>query len=271
MKSFRDKVVVVTGAGSGIGNALIVELAKQGASLAFCDVKSLDKTIKDIEPYNVNVYYELFDIANSSDLKKFSENVIKHFGYIDVLINNAGIALGDISFDKVSEKDFEKITEINYYGVVKTTQYFYQTLLNRPEAALVNLSSSQGILALPYLVPYCTTKFAVRGFTDALRIEHQIRKIKHFTVHTVHPGRVATDITLSADYQGPRSKQFDADLKNGISASSAAKTILDGIKNNTPRIFVSDGFLHDALARLLPASYHHIIALYMKIKKLKTD
>ncbi|MBK9791610.1 MAG: SDR family NAD(P)-dependent oxidoreductase [Sphingobacteriales bacterium] len=85
------------------------------------------------------------------------------------------MALGDISFDKVSEKDFEKITEINYYGVVKTTQYFYQTLLNRPEAALVNLSSSQGILALPYLVPYCTTKFAVRGFTDALRIEHQIR------------------------------------------------------------------------------------------------
>ncbi|MBK9791611.1 MAG: hypothetical protein IPP60_00520 [Sphingobacteriales bacterium] len=77
--------------------------------------------------------------------------------------------------------------------------------------------------------------------------------------------------THYADYQGPRSKQFDADLKNGISASSAAKTILDGIKNNTPRIFVSDGFLHDALARLLPASYHHIIALYMKIKKLKTD
>jgi NAD(P)-dependent dehydrogenase (short-subunit alcohol dehydrogenase family) len=271
MKSLKDKVVVVTGAGSGIGNALVVELAKQGANLAICDVKSLDKTLNDIKQYKRNTYYELFDITNTKDLKKFTENVIKHFGYIDVLINNAGIALGDVSFENVTEKDFEKITEINYYGVIKTTQYFYKTLLSRPEAALVNLSSSQGILALPYLVPYCTTKFAVRGFTDALRVEHQIRKINHFTVHTVHPGRVATDITLSADYQGPRSKQFDTDLKNGVSASSAAKTIIDGIKNNTSRIFISDGILHETLARLLPSSYHNVISFYMKMKKLNTE
>jgi NAD(P)-dependent dehydrogenase (short-subunit alcohol dehydrogenase family) len=270
MKKLKDKVVVVTGASSGIGNALVVELAKAGAQVAFCDIKTLDKTINDIASYKVKSYHEIFDIANASDLKQFAENVIAHFGHVDVLINNAGIALGDITFEKVTEQDFEKITDIYYYGVVKATQYFYHTLLSRPEAALVNISSTQGILALPYLVPYCTTKFAVRGFTDALRIEHKIRKIKHFTIHTVHPGAVATEISVNADYQGPRSKPFNEELQKGASPTHAAKKILNGIINNTPRIFISDGVFQDTLARLMPTSYHHVVSLIMKLKKVET-
>ncbi|MBZ5869583.1 SDR family NAD(P)-dependent oxidoreductase, partial [Escherichia coli] len=117
--------------------------------------------------------------------------------------------------------------------------------------AIVNISSSQGILGAPYLVPYCTTKFAVRGFTDSLRAEHRIRGIRNVTVHTVHPGAVATDITLHADYQDGSSQRFHEMLQQGTQPARAARIILDGVLRNRARIFISDGRAQDLLARLL--------------------
>lgn len=272
MKDFKNKVAVVTGGGgSGIGNHLVVELAKKGAKIAFCDIADIEKTLADIKPYNTDVYSEKVDMGNKEAIKRFVKNVIHHFGGINLLINNAGIALGDISFDKVSEQDFEKITNINYWGVVYSTQFFYPYLLKEKEAAIVNLSSSQGILALPYLVPYCTTKFAVRGFTDALRVENSVRGIKNVTVHTVHPGRVATDITLHADYSGPRTNAFHNELQAGTSAQKAAEIILKGVQKNKARIFISDGKLQDLVARIFPSHVDKIAKFVMKLKKLPTN
>lgn len=270
MKTFKDKVVVVTGGGgTGIGNALVRAFAKQGAHVAFCDIVGLEKTINDISIYKVKSYSENVDLSKKACIKKFSENVIHKFGYIDILINNAGIASGDVSFDELTEEDFEFITDINYWGVVRTTQAFYPHLLNRPEAVLVNISSSQGILAAPFLVAYCTTKFAVRGFTDALRAEHYIKGINNFTVHTVHPGAVSTNITLHAKYQSKRSNQFHELLqKNGVTPEAAAENILRGIKRRKSRIFISDGYLQDIVARLLPSSYPLLLKRYMKWKKI---
>jgi len=142
-------------------------------------------------------------------------------------------------------------------------------LLQRPEAAIVNLSSSQGILALPYLVPYCTTKFAVRGFTDSLRAEHRIRGINNVTVHTVHPGAVATNITLNADYHNSSTQRFHADLQKGTSREDAANIILKGVQKNTGRIFISDGRAQDILARLMPTFYISVIRLIMKLRKIE--
>lgn len=181
--------------------------------------------------------------------------------------NNAGIALGDLTFGEASEADFEKITNVNYWGVIHTTQRCYPHLIKRPEAAIVNISSSQGILALPYLVPYCTTKFAVRGFTDSLRAEHRIRGIQNVTVHTVHPGRVATDITLNADHHNASTTRFHEDLQRGVQPRDAARTILQGVQRNRARIMISDGGAQDVLARLMPTAYVHVIRLIMRLRK----
>lgn len=270
MKSFKGKVAIVTGGGgAGIGNALVNELAKQGAHVAFCDLVNLEKTAQEIAQYGVKSYSEKVDIGNKQAINTFIDNVLATFGHVDILINNAGIALGDRTFEEATEADFEKITNINYWGVVHTTQRCYPHLLKRPEAAIVNLSSSQGILGLPYLVPYCTTKFAVRGFTDSLRAEHQIRGIKNVTVHTVHPGAVATNITLNADYHGSSTQRFHEDLQKGTPPKQAAQIILMGIQKNTARIMISDGRAQDILARLLPTSYVSVVRLLLRLRKIK--
>ncbi len=271
MKTFKNKVAIVTGGGgTGIGHELVKAFASRGAHVAFCDIANLENTEKAISGYDVKSYSENVDMADKEAIRKFITNVKNELGYVDILINNAGIALGDITFDKVKEEDMEKITDINYWGVIYTTMFLYEHLKNRPEAAIVNLSSSQGILSLPNLVPYCTTKFAVRGFTDTLRMEHKIYGIDNVSVHTVHPGRVATNITLNADYHGKNTKTFHDDLQRGTKADKAAEIILNGIRNKTERIFISDGRSHDVLARLLPAASHKVVSLMMKMKKFDT-
>jgi len=267
MKSFKDKVAVVTGGGgNGIGNALVNALAREGAKIAFCDIAKLDKTEQELQALGADWYSERVDMADKAAIDRFIGNVLARFGHIDLLINNAGIALGDLTFGEVSVADFEKITAINYWGVVHTTQRCYPHLLQRPEAAVVNLSSSQGILALPYLVPYCTTKFAVRGFTDALRAEHKLRGLNHLSFHTVHPGAVATDITLNADYHNSSTQKFHRMLQKGTPAAEAAQIILRGVQRGTGRIFISDGRAQDLLARLLPNAYIHVVRWIMRLR-----
>lgn len=270
MKTLKGKVAVVTGGGGdGIGHCLVKELAERGADVAYCDIQGLEKTACAISHTKVKQYKEVVDISNRADIKQFVSNVITEFGHADIIINNAGIALGDRSFDQVTEEDFDRITDINYWGVVHTTQQFYPHLVKRPEAAIVNISSSQGIVGLPYLVPYCTTKFAVRGFTDALRVEAKIRGIKNLQVHTVHPGAVATNITLNADYHGSSTQKFHEQLQAGTPPQKAAEIICDGILKNSPRIFISDGRLQDWMARLIPTQYDKIVKLIMKLKKVE--
>ena len=269
MKSLKGKIAVVTGGGGdGIGNALCKELANRGARVAFCDIAKLDVTEKQLSQLNADYYSEQVDIGNKEAINRFVDNVLKKFGAIDVLINNAGIALGDLAFEEASEADLEKITNINYWGVIHTTQRCYPHMLKRPEAAVANISSSQGILALPYLVPYCATKFAVRGFTDALRAEHVARGLGHMTFHTVHPGAVATNITLNADYHGSGTQKFHEQLQNGTPPQEAARIIVDGIQKKRARIFISDGRIQDVVARVMPTLYLKLIKPIMKLKKV---
>jgi NAD(P)-dependent dehydrogenase (short-subunit alcohol dehydrogenase family) len=267
MKTFNNKVAIVTGGGGdGIGHHLVMELARRGAKVAFCDIANRDASEAMLAEIKADFYSEQVDMGDKSAINVFVDNVIAHFGHIDLLINNAGIALGDLTFGEASEQDFEKITNINYWGVIHTTQRCYQHLLSRPESAIVNLSSSQGILALPYLVPYCTTKFAVRGFTDSLRAEHRIRGIHNLTLHTVHPGAVATNITLNADHHNSSTKHFHAELQKGTQPSVAANIILRGVQKNVGRIFISDGRVQDILARLMPSAYVGVVRWLMRMR-----
>ncbi len=270
MKDFKNKVAVVTGAGgSGIGNALVRALAQAGAHVAFCDIVNLEKTLEDIKNCPIQVYSEVVDIGNKEAINKFAANVLGKFGHVDILINNAGIATGDRKYEEMTDEDFEKITDVNYWGVIRSTKAFYPSLISRPESAIVNISSTQGILAAPFMVSYCTTKFAVRGFSDSLRVEHQIRNIKNLTIHTVHPGAVATNISLNAEHQGERTRNFHKLLqKRGVTPDKAASVILNGIRKKRSRIFISDGRVQDILARLFPSALHRIIRLVMKSQKL---
>lgn len=270
MKSFKNKVVMITGAGgNGIGHHLAMAFAAEGAKLAICDIAKLEATL-DTLPTKTDVYHEVVDMADTAQIDQFIEHALNCFDGIDILVNNAGIALGDKTFDQVTPEDFQRITDINYWGVVHTTQRLYEHLLSRPEAAILNLSSSQGILALPNLVPYCTTKFAVRGFTDSIRAEHKVYGIKHVQVHTIHPGRVATNITLNADYHGKNTQKFHKELQRGTQPDKAAQIILRGIRKKRDRIFISDGRQHDILARLLPTSSTKVIKMIMKLKGIDT-
>ncbi|UNX55607.1 SDR family NAD(P)-dependent oxidoreductase [Georgenia sp. TF02-10] len=265
MKSFAGKVAVVTGGGgSGIGHALVVELARAGAHVAFCDIAKLESTEEEIAALGVPYLALKVDMSDRTAIDGFIDAVLDRFGQIDLLFNNAGIALGDRTFDELTAADFDRITDINYWGVVHTTQKAYPSIRQRPEAAIINISSAQGILALPYMIPYCTTKFAVRGFTDSLRAEHRLRGIKNVTVHTVHPGRVATNITVNSDYQTETSMKFHENLQKGISAADAAKVILKGVQKNKGRIVISDGKVHDLLARILPTANTHIVRLELR-------
>ena len=122
MKDFKNKVAVVTGAGgSGIGNALVRALAQAGAHVAFCDIVNLEKTLEDIKNCPVQVYSEVVDIGNKEAINKFAANVLGKFGHVDILINNAGIATGDRKYEEMTDEDFEKITDVNYWGVIRST------------------------------------------------------------------------------------------------------------------------------------------------------
>lgn len=271
MKTFSNKVAIVTGAGgNGIGHHLVMALANAGARIAFCDIARLETTSSALDALGTDYLAATVDMGDKQAINSFIDEVLARFGVIDLLINNAGIALGDLTFGEASEADFEKITRINYWGVIHTTQRCYQHMLTRPEAAIVNLSSSQGILALPYLVPYCTTKFAVRGFTDSLRAEHRIRGIRNLTIHTVHPGAVATNITINADYHNSSTEHFHAQLQRGTPTTKAAQIILRGIKRNQGRIFISDGRAQDILARLMPNAYVGVVQLIMRLRGVPT-
>jgi NAD(P)-dependent dehydrogenase (short-subunit alcohol dehydrogenase family) len=267
MKTFKDKVAIITGGGGdGIGHHLVMELARLGAKIAFCDIAKLDTTEGKLEQLGADYYSEKVDMGDKQAINTFIDNVLTRFGCMDLLINNAGIASGDLTFAEASEQDFEKITNINYWGVIHTTQRCYPYLMERQQSAIVNLSSSQGILAAPYLVPYCTTKFAVRGFTDSLRAEHYIRGIRNLTVHTVHPGAVATNITINADHHNTSTQKFHEELQRGTQPADAAKIILRGVQKNVGRIFISDGRVQDILARLFPTGSMYIIKFLMRVR-----
>lgn len=270
MKSLKGKVVVITGGGgTGMGNALVNEFAKAGAHVATCDIANLKKTEKEISQYSVEKYFEKVDVGNMAELESFANNVITKFGKVDILINNAGIALGEKNFGEVTFADFEKITNINYWGVVRLTQLFYPYLLKSPEAAIASTSSVYGFVGTPYCVPYCTTKFAVRGFSEALRTEHKIRGIKNVSVHCIHPGAVKTAIQQNTDYKAANADAFQKLLETGVTSEDAAKTIIKGIMKNKPRILVSEAYQYDWISRLFPNSYYRILSLGMRLKGMK--
>lgn len=196
MKNFAGKVAVITGAGSGIGRYLGILLARSGCQVALCDINptALEETANMAKTYNVPVSTHQLDVADRQAILALPEIILKRHGQIDLVFNNAGITI-DSDFSDLPEDDWNSVMDINLHGVVNMTRAFLPLLEERPEAALVNTSSIFGMVAVARQSVYHATKFAVRGFTEALVKEMKASSVQ---VHCVHPGHIGTNIAASA-------------------------------------------------------------------------
>lgn len=263
MKKFKSKIVVITGAGSGIGRALAIELAKLGAHLVLNDFdsESLKETTKMVSSGKSNVYSECFDVSDETKMNSFAENAISILGAPDVVINNAGVSLLGNNLLDTEIKDFRWLFDINFWGVVNGTKSFLPSLLTRPEAAVVNISSVFGLMGSAQSLPYCSSKFAVRGFSETLMLDLADTNVR---VHCVHPGGVKTNIVraanerFSAKSDGKELEFEEKFLK--LSPEKAALTIIKGIKRKRARILIGkEAWAIDFFSRLAPIRFMKMV------------
>ena len=255
MKTLQNKVAVVTGAGSGLGQALARELAARGCRLALVDKNpaGLKETLGLLEGSTAKTW--TVDITRAEAVRRFAGEVQKKLGPADIVINNAGID----SYGRVldaQEENMRRVMDVNVWGVVHVTQAFLPQLLKRPESALANICSTWGLKGFAGQAIYSASKFAVRGFTEALRMELQGSPLN---VIPVFPGGMKTKIQHSAIKEYPLSKEetrrttveMSAKLKSD--PSYAAQVIVNGIQAGKARILISkDAYVIDLVARLFP-------------------
>lgn len=269
--SYHGRIAVVTGAGSGIGRALTQALTRGGAHVAAADIdeKGLSETQATSPPGQVTPYR--VDVADRDAVLGFAEDVHRQLGPASMLFNNAGVDLF-ASVADMSWKDFDWLIGINIGGVVNGTKAFLPQLVEAGSAQhpsrLVNLSSAFGLIAVPYQGAYSTAKFAVRGFTEALRQEMIIER-HPVTVHCVHPGVVKTN--FGANMRAAETEDPDQAAKLFARAAitspeKAARLILRGAEKNRARILIGpDGRVMAAMPRLLGAHYAAVQAYAARV------
>lgn len=262
MKSFKDKVAVITGAGSGIGQALAIELARAGAQLAISDIhaSNVAGTAEQCSASGGKVKHYQLDCGNRDAIYAHADEVMRDFGTVNLLINNAGVAV-NATVRELTDEDFQWLMNINFWGMVHGTKAFLPHLTASGEGHLVNISSIFGMIGVPRQSAYNASKFAIRGFTESLRQELILEKAP-VQVSCVHPGGIKTNIARSARH-GPSdaSKDIGAHFEQlaRTTASQAANIILRGIKRNQPRIFVGmDSKIIDLLQRFMGANYQYV-------------
>jgi NAD(P)-dependent dehydrogenase (short-subunit alcohol dehydrogenase family) len=258
------KTAIVTGAGSGIGRAVAITLARHGCHLVLADLneEGIAETESLAAGSGVRIGRYRLDVADAEAVADFPQRIAADHPCIDILVNNAGVALGG-SFEQVSDADFEWLFSINFWGVVRMTRAFLPVLKASADARLVNLSSLFGLIAPPGQAAYVASKFAVRGFSEALRHELENTNIG---VTVVHPGGVATAIAKNARRADglpmqaalEQQKRFQHLLK--MPPARAGEIIVAGIVNRRPRVIVgSDAKIAALLERLAPVSYWNLL------------
>lgn len=264
------KVAVVTGAASGIGRAVARSLAARGCDVAIADVNmaGLDETARLIGN-RARVTTHHLDVADRAEVAAFPDGIAAVHGRVDILVNNAGVALGD-TFDHASGDDFDWLMRINFDGVVQMTRAFLPLLRQRPAAQLVNLSSLFGLVAPPGQTAYAASKFAVRGFSNALRQELIAQK-SPVRVTVVHPGGIATNIAESArmsaniapELVAKQRARFERALR--MPPERAGEIIVKAIERRAARVLVgNDAKLVSVVERMMPVGYWRLIERMMK-------
>ena len=263
--AFAGRTCVITGAASGIGAALTLNLARRRAVLALVDrdAEGLERVAALARESGAqDVSTHVVDLADGGDRLDLAAAVAERHGGADLLVNNAGVALSG-TFEEVSRKDFDWLLEINLHAVVRTTKAFLPQLLSRPGAHVVNISSLFGLIAPPTQVAYVTSKYCVRGFSEALR--HELAGRVGVTV--VHPGGVRTNIATSArlsgaDVDGRQAAQAAEFTRRALTMppEEAARLIVAAVQGRKPRLVITRAAkLADVLVRIAPARYWTLI------------
>jgi NADP-dependent 3-hydroxy acid dehydrogenase YdfG len=264
MQGFAGKVAVVTGAGSGIGQALAVELGRSGASVAISDVDTdgLSVTEQRLAAIGAPVKADRLDVTEREAFQLYADGVKKHFGKVNQIYNNAGIAhTGDV--EVTDFKDIERVMDVDFWGVVNGTKVFLPHLIESGDGHVVNVSSVFGLFSVPGQAAYNSAKFAVRGFTEALRQEMTLAK-HPVKVTTVHPGGIKTDIARNATVadgldQASLAQSFDKVAMT--TPEKAARIILDSVRRNRARVLVGpDAKVLDLIVRITGSGYQRLLA-----------
>lgn len=265
MDGFAGKVAVVTGAGSGIGQALAIELGRSGAKLAISDVNTegLADTEKQLRAIGAPVKVDRLDVTEREAFLLYADEVKGHFGTVNQIYNNAGIAFtGDV--EKSAFKDIERVMDVDFWGVVNGTKAFLPHLIASGDGHVVNVSSLFGIFAVPGQSAYNAAKFAVRGFTEALRQE-MMHSGHPVAVTTVHPGGIKTAIARNATAAegldaAELAKMFDKKMAS-TSPERAARIILTAVQKKKARVLVgADAKVLDVIVRITGSGYQRLFA-----------
>jgi NAD(P)-dependent dehydrogenase (short-subunit alcohol dehydrogenase family) len=264
VKDFTGKVCAVTGAGSGIGRALACELARYGARLALSDVDAagLAVTAADALARGASeVRTDVVDVSDRAAVHAWADTVAEHFGTVNLVVNNAGVAL-TASVEEMTWEDFEWLMGVNFWGVAYGTKAFLPHLRRAREAHLVNISSVFGLIGVPTQSAYCAAKYAVRGFTESLRQEMRGAGTG-IGVTTVHPGGVRTGIVRNSRAAAGTSVAEVVAAHDKVSITSAdraARVILRGVARGRSRVFVGpDATAIDVGQRLLGAAIQPLV------------
>ncbi len=264
MSLTSNSVVVITGAASGIGRALAVRFSRESvAGIAICDVDEagLAETA-GLANGPVPISAHVVDTSKLDQIERFRDEVLAKHGRATHLINNAGVGLLG-TFEQISIEDFEWLMGINFWGVVYGCRVFLPVFKEQESAHIVNISSVFGLVAPPEQTAYCSSKFAVRGFTESLR--HELEET-HIRVSTVHPGGIKTNIARNSrigqdtpeEFKDQGVKFFDKVAQT--TPEQAAETIVRGIKNENPRILIGkDAHAINIVSRLFPRLYLRVI------------
>ncbi len=275
MKTFQGRVGAVTGAGSGIGRAVATELARRGAEVALCDVDEagMAETVARIQSTGTRVSTQRVDVADRQAVEEWADKVVADHGKVNLIANNAGVALG-ANVETMSYDDLEWLMGVNFWGVVHGTKAFLPHLRAAGEGHIVNVSSVFGMMGIPSQSAYNAAKFAVRGFTEALRIELDADG-GNVSCTTVHPGGVKTNIARNGRFDGATVSALGQDPDKLIELSErafrttpekAAQVILDAVQADKRRVFIgTDAQVFKLMALLPPGLYQNAIRLGTRI------
>lgn len=274
MKDFKNKIAVITGAGSGMGRELAIQFAEKGAKVAINDwnQETLMETLEKVKSVGGEGIARHFDVSNKKAVYDFAEEVVNHFGQVDIVINNAGFTLSPKSLELTEYEDFERLIGVNMWGVIYGSKAFLPHLKKRPQGVLMNTSSVFGIFGFPTQGPYCTAKFAVRGFTESLRLEIEAEGLKNVQVCCIHPGGIQTNIVKNIDHsESNLTKEEIEEAQNNFvahaptTAAQAAAQIIRAIEKQSPKLLIGrDAWWMDLITRLFPTKYGKILLKGLK-------